>query len=85
MLKVTLTTANGKKVLLIGLSFGNLDRLREEVGDTFIKIDPVPLGLSHEVLIFSGRTEADLAEIISKTGAEFTPDSRVEISDKLKN
>ena len=85
MLKATLTTAEGKKVLLIGLSFGNLDRLRDEVGDTFIKIDPAPLGLSHEVLIFSGRTEAHLAEIIQATGAKFTADSRVNISDKLKN
>lgn len=85
MLKVTLLHPDGTKSLLIGLSFANLDKLREGAGNTFIKIDAAALGLSHDVLIFSGATEGDLATMVEATGAEFNENSVVSVSKKVAN
>jgi len=80
MIKATTTGPNGRKMLLIGLSFGNLDRFREQPGDTFIKIDGSEIGLPIDVMIFSGETEADLAALVP-----VGPETKVNISDRLKS
>jgi hypothetical protein len=54
--------ANGRKILVIGLSFGNLDKFRAEAGDTYIAIDGREMGMDLDVMIISGETEADIAE-----------------------
>ena len=59
-------TLNGRKTLLIGLSFGNLDRFRAEPGDTFIKIDGKAMELPFDALIFSGATEADCLKAMER-------------------
>ena len=49
--------------------------------DTFIKIDGRELELPFDVLIFSGETEAHMAEAI----VHFSPDTKVHVSPKSKN
>ena len=64
MIKATTTRPDGRELLIVGLSFGNLDRFPDEPGDTFIRIDGEEMGLPIDVVIFSGETEAHLAEMI---------------------
>jgi hypothetical protein len=56
-------TRNGRKTLMIGLSFGNLDKFRADPGDSFIEIKGSDVGLPIDVVIFSGETEEHLANI----------------------
>jgi hypothetical protein len=81
MIKAT-AKHNGRDALLVGLSFANLDRFRAEPADTYITIKGDELGLSHDVIIFSGRTEADLLDLLSSGFRETT---KVAVSDRLKN
>lgn len=55
---------SGDKRLLIGLSFANLDRFREQPMDTFITIKASETGLPMDILIFSGETEEKCAEVV---------------------
>jgi hypothetical protein len=81
MLKA-MAEGNGRKVLVIGLSFGNLDRFRQHPGDTFIRIEADPArGQPIDVMIFSGETEAHLAQLIS---GMVGPTTEVIVSDRLK-
>ena len=64
MLKAIADGPDGRKLLIIGLSFDNLDKFRAKPGDTFIKIDGREINLPIDVLIFSGATEADCAHFI---------------------
>jgi hypothetical protein len=73
---------NGKDTLFIGLSFGNLDKFRAGPLDSFIKIEGAEMDMPFDVLIFSGRTEADMANMVAQG---LTPDAKVHISDKLKS
>lgn len=81
MIKATGKT-NGKDTFYIGLSFGNLDKFRDQPLDTYILIDGKEHGLSHDIMIFSGKTEAEMAELISKG---LTPGAKVHISSRLKS
>lgn len=81
MINASVKGANGRDLLLIGLSFGNLDQFRALPGDTYIRVDGGKLGLSMDVMIFSGETEAHCVETLS----EFTDSTtKVYISDRLK-
>lgn len=82
MIKATGKGPAGQDLLFIGLSFGNLDKFRAAPLDSFIKISATELGLSHDVIIFSGKTEADMLPLLSE---RFGPGTKVTISDKLKN
>lgn len=66
----------------IGLSFGNLDKFRAQPGDTFIKIEGPEIDLPFDVIIFSGRTEAELAEMMMQF---IGPDTKLHIAEKLKS
>ena len=81
MLKALCDAPGGRKIFLIGLSFGNLDKFRAEPGDSYIRIDGKEHGLSCDIMIFSGNSEAHLAQII---GEFVGPETKVHISDKLK-
>ena len=81
MIKATATLGD-RKLLLIGLSFGNLDKFRAEPGDTFIKIDGKEMELPIDVLIFSGTTEADMQKMMAHT---IGPDTKVHIDPKLRS
>lgn len=74
MLKAT-ATLNGRRVLIVGLSFKNLDKFRAEPGDTFIKIDGAAMGLPIDVIISFGETEA-----MGKL-----PNTIVHVDEKLKS
>jgi hypothetical protein len=75
-------TRNGRELLMIGLSFGNLDKFRAEPGDTFIQIDGRELGISLDVMIFSGETEAHMAELMKGT---IGPQTLVHVDPRLKS
>ena len=63
MIKATVVTQEGKlSLLVLGLSFGNLNKFLEQPGDTYIKINGKDIDIDFDVLLFSGRTEADMAE-----------------------
>lgn len=79
MIKATATGPNGRTILMIGLSFGNLDKFRADPGDTFIRIDGREIDLPIDVIIFSGETEAHCAELIP-----IGPGTKVNVSDRLK-
>jgi hypothetical protein len=82
MIKAIASDETGKRILVIGLSFDNLDRFRAQPGDTFIRIIGREVGLPVDVMIFSGETEADCAETL-KGG--IGPDTKVHVSDRSKN
>lgn len=82
MILATAKTADGRRLLLVGLSFANLDKFRAEAGSTFIRIDGAPLGLETDVMIVSGETEAHLAE---QLGEFIGPNTKVATDERLKN
>jgi hypothetical protein len=82
MIKASARGADGRTILVVGLSFGNLDKFRAAPGDTFIKIDGREMGLSSDVMIFSGETEAHCAETIA---AFIGPETKVTVTDRSKN
>ena len=83
MLKAVLTDANGRQVLMIGLSFGNLNKFYREPGDTFIRIDGKETGdLPIDVIIFSGKTEADMAQAMKD---RIGPNTIIHIDPSLKS
>jgi hypothetical protein len=82
MIKAYGTMPDGRKVLMIGLSFGNLDRFRSQPGDTYITIDGKEMGLPMDIMIFSGETEAHMAELMKGT---IGPHTKVHIDPKLKS
>ena len=82
MIKAIAADGTGKKILMIGLSFGNLDKFRAEPGDTFIRIRGQEVGLPVDVLIFSGETEAQMADLLAKG---IGPGTKVYVSPRSKN
>lgn len=83
MIKATGNGPNGRETLFVGLSFGNLDRFRAGPLDSHILIDGQELGLAFDVLIFSGRTETEMAAELLANG--FGPDTKIHITDRFKN
>lgn len=82
MIKASFKGRDGHGMLIVGLSFLNLDTLRAAPGDTYIKIDGRELGLTSDVMIFAGETEAECAETIK----EFVgPETKTTVSRRLKN
>jgi hypothetical protein len=82
MIKATGKGPTGNDTLHIGLSFGNLDRLRAQPLNTFIEIDGKEMGIPFDVVIFSGKTEADMAQAM---GAAIGPDTKVVVDPRLKS
>jgi hypothetical protein len=82
MIKATAVQPDGRTLLILGLSFGNLAKFRDEPGDTFIKVNGALMDLPIDVLIFSGKTEAHLAELMKDA---IGPNTIVHIDSKLKS
>ena len=80
MIKATTKTPDGRTLLLVGLSFGNLDRFRAEPGDTFIRIEGKEMELPIDIVIFSGETEAHMQTMLA-----ITEKTIVHIDPKLKS
>src|SRR4029077_9851084 len=81
MIKATATQGD-RTLLIIGLSFSNLDKFKAEPGDTFIKIDGKIMDLPVDVLLFSGETEAHLVRLMRDT---IGPNTVVHVDPKLKS
>ena len=81
MIKATATIGD-RTLLMVGLSFRNLDKFRAEPGDTFIRIDGKEMGMPIDVLIFSGETEAHMQTMMART---IGPDTKVHIDPRLKS
>jgi hypothetical protein len=85
MIKAVMKRPDGRTMLAIGLSFDNLDRFRAEPGDTFIHIDGNATdGLPIDIVIFSGQTEADLAQFFADNDM-IRSDTKVYVDPKLKS
>jgi len=82
MIKAVATGPDGRTIMMIGLSFRNLEKFRDQPGETYIRVDGKEMGLPLDVLIFSGETEAHCAEYIS--GA-IGPDTKVHTDPRLKS
>ena len=62
MIKAT-ATGNGRTILLLALSHANLDRLREDGLEGFIKILGEEVGIGKiDIMITAGETEAAIAK-----------------------
>ena len=79
MIKATGKGPTGRDTLFVGLSFGNLDKFRAEPLDTFIMIQGSEVGLPFDVMIFSGETEAQMADLMAQG---FGPDTKVIVADE---
>lgn len=66
MLKAKVTAGN-KKIVFIGLSFGNLAKFKEAPRDTFIRINGADMDMDHDILVFSGETEEVLETFFKDT------------------
>lgn len=82
MIKAAAKGANGRDLLVLGLSFGNLDKFRAQPRDTFVKIDGREMGIPMDVLIFSCETEAHGAEMMQDM---IGPQTQVSTSRRLKS
>ncbi len=82
MIKATGKGVSGKDTLFVGLSFGNLDKFRAAPLDSYITINGDEVGLPFDVMIFSGRTEAEMADMMA---GGFGPGTKVHISERSKN
>jgi len=58
MIKATMSTPDGRQILLIGLSHANLDRLKADGLNGYIRIKDI--GLPFDVIITCGKTEQDI-------------------------
>lgn len=83
MMKAAAKLPNGDTLLTLGLSFANLDFIRQRPGHAFIKIKGKDTGgIPVDIIIFAGQTEAHCAEAIK----EFIgTDTRVVVDPKLKS
>jgi hypothetical protein len=84
MLSASVQGKDGRYLLVIGLSFANLEHLRTHPNDAFLKIDGTRINIPLDVMLFSGESEADLAAIIVKADG-IGPDTKVTVTHKLKN
>jgi len=83
MMKAMMKTPPGaQKILMLGLSFGNLRKFMDMPGDTFIKIDGKEMGLPVDIVLFSGETEAHMMRQMQDS---ITPDTVMHIDEKLKS
>jgi hypothetical protein len=82
MIKATGKGPTGRDTLFVGLSFGNLDKFRAAPLDSHILIKGEELGLPFDVMIFSGETEAQMADLLA-TG--FGRNTNVHVSQRAKN
>jgi hypothetical protein len=81
MMKATMTAGDGRKILLLGLSHANLDRLRADGMSGFIEIKGKDMGIPIDVVITAGVNEAEMAAAMA---AFVGPDTDVRMDEKLK-
>lgn len=75
-------TQQHRDIFMIGFSLEQIDHMRQNFGKTLRRYAKADYGLPMDVIIFSGESEAAMAQQF----AEFIgPETRVKIDDKLKN
>lgn len=74
-------TINGRDTIVIGLSHENLDRLRADGLKGGIPIRKEKLGLDVDIFVTAAANELEMFEAVRHG---ITPDTKVNISDKLK-
>ena len=82
MMKATATTKDGRKILILGLSHGNLDELRSDGLKGAIIVDGAEMALPIDVIVTCGATEAEMFEAFSSAFGEQTT---IRVSEKLKS
>lgn len=82
MIKAAARGPDGRTLIMLGLSFGNLQKFKEMPGDTFIKIDGKDLGVPVDIVIFSGETEMAMMESMKDM---IGPETKVHIDKRSKN
>jgi hypothetical protein len=82
MIKATGKGPTGKATLFVGLSFGNLDKLRASPLNSFITISGDEMGVPFDVMIFSGRDESEMFDLVAR---DVVPGATTHISGRLKS
>lgn len=82
MIKARLQKPDGTEVLLLGLTFENLDRLRAKPCDDHIIVCGSEVGLPLDIWIVAGRSLHDLQALIEPG---ISPDTKMHISKRLKS
>jgi hypothetical protein len=83
MIKATAQGKDGRTIMVLGLSFANLDRLRANPGDDYMKVKGADVGLPEvDIVLFAGETEAHLAETLRSL---ISAQTKVTTSDRLKH
>ena len=81
MIKATARGRDGRKTLILGFSHANLDKLREDGLNGYVKIDGAQVGIDCDVIITCGPTEQIMAETFSQS---IGPETKVHIAERLK-
>jgi len=55
----------GRPTIFLGLTRKNLEKFLAEMGDTFIFIDRAEMGLTFDIIVFSGEDEETLAKLMA--------------------
>lgn len=75
-------TQQGRDVFMIGFSIDQIDFMRANPGKTLHRFDKAQYGLSMDILVFSGESEAAMTETVADL---IGPETRVAVSERLKN
>lgn len=81
MIKACMKLKDGGEIVVIGLSYANLDRLRTDGLDGFIKIERAD-GFPVEIVITAAETEHAMMDFF---GRFIGPDTKVKIDERLKS
>ena len=63
---------DGRPTVFLGLSRRNLEKFLAEMGDTYMLIKREEMGLTFDILIYSGETEEAMGDMLK---AGITPDT----------
>ena len=72
----------GRSLVVLGLSQRNLDKFRAAPLDSMIQIDGRALGIDVDIVLFSGPTEAAMAEVLRDM---IGPDTKINVDPKLQS
>jgi hypothetical protein len=80
MMKAILVNPDGTRVVLLGLSHANLDRLRSMGLSGYIEIKAADMDIPHDILITAAETEQVLLEAFA---GGIGPNTKVHIDKKF--
>lgn len=82
MIKASATGKDGRTIVILGLSHANLDKLRADGTNGFIKVigNDIDIG-DIDIIITAGETEAHLTEVL---GEFIGPETKTVVAKRLK-